>query len=59
MRNRMVPALAVGWGDVKKRVQLQEQIASVHQEKIKVGQGGDVSLSHAFICQLHLRTCLY
>ncbi|GFZ47778.1 hypothetical protein JCM24511_05525 [Saitozyma sp. JCM 24511] len=33
--NSMVPALAVGWGDVKKRVQLQEQIASVHQEKIK------------------------
>jgi nuclear pore complex protein Nup54 len=46
----MVPALAVGWGDVKKRVQLQEQIASVHQEKIKVGQGGDVSLSRLRVC---------
>jgi nuclear pore complex protein Nup54 len=50
IRDRMVPALAVGWGDVKKRVQLQEQIASVHQEKIKVGQGGDVSLSRLRVC---------
>lgn len=48
MRNRMVPALAVGWGDVKKRVQLQEQIASVHQEKIKVGQGGEAASFDAF-----------
>jgi nuclear pore complex protein Nup54 len=33
----MVPVLATGWADVKKRVQMQEQVASVHQEKIKVG----------------------
>jgi nuclear pore complex protein Nup54 len=33
----MVPVLATGWEDVKKRSQMQEQIASVHQQKIKVG----------------------
>ncbi|ORX33944.1 nucleoporin complex subunit 54-domain-containing protein [Kockovaella imperatae] len=31
----MVPVLATGWADVKKRVDMQEKIASVHQEKIK------------------------
>ncbi|KIR80524.1 hypothetical protein I306_02502 [Cryptococcus gattii EJB2] len=33
--NSMVPVLAVGWADVKKRQQLQENLASVHQERIK------------------------
>lgn len=33
--DRMVPVLAVGWADVKKRQQLQENLASVHQERIK------------------------
>ncbi|KAL0255937.1 hypothetical protein I308_100748 [Cryptococcus tetragattii IND107] len=33
--NCMVPVLAVGWADVKKRQQLQENLASVHQERIK------------------------
>lgn len=32
----MVPVLATGWGDVKKRVQMQENVASVHQQRIKV-----------------------
>ncbi|EIW71250.1 hypothetical protein M231_07390 [Tremella mesenterica] len=31
----MVPVLATGWADVKKRVQMQEQVASVHQQKLK------------------------
>lgn len=34
-RDSMVPVLAVGWADVKKRQQLQENLASVHQERIK------------------------
>ena len=37
-RNRsMVPVVATGWVDVKKRADMQEMIASVHQERIKVG----------------------
>ncbi|GMK55958.1 hypothetical protein CspeluHIS016_0210140 [Cutaneotrichosporon spelunceum] len=31
----MVPVLATGWKDVKKRVEMQEQAASVHQQRIK------------------------
>ncbi|KAL7420021.1 hypothetical protein Q5752_004985 [Cryptotrichosporon argae] len=31
----MVPVLATGWADIKKRVQAQEQVASVHQERVK------------------------
>ncbi|TXT08943.1 hypothetical protein VHUM_02417 [Vanrija humicola] len=31
----LVPVLATGFGDVKKRVQAQEQLAAVHQQKIK------------------------
>jgi nuclear pore complex protein Nup54 len=31
----MVPVLATGWKDVKKRVEMQEQTASVHQQRIK------------------------
>ncbi|WVQ75991.1 hypothetical protein IAR50_005627 [Cryptococcus sp. DSM 104548] len=31
--NSMVPVLAVGWSDVKKRQQLQENLAAVHQER--------------------------
>lgn len=31
----MVPVLATGWKDVKKRVEMQEQMASVHQQKVK------------------------
>jgi nuclear pore complex protein Nup54 len=33
---RMVPVLATGWEDVKKRSQMQEAIASVHQQRVKV-----------------------
>jgi len=32
----MVPVLATGWADVRKRVQLQENVASVHQMRIQV-----------------------
>ena len=32
----MVPVVATGWADVKKRADMQEMIASVHQERIKV-----------------------
>lgn len=35
VNDSMVPVLAVGWADVKKRQQLQENLASVHQERIK------------------------
>ncbi|ODN79652.1 hypothetical protein L202_03592 [Cryptococcus amylolentus CBS 6039] len=31
--NSMVPVLAVGWSDVKKRQQMQENLAAVHQER--------------------------
>lgn len=31
----LVPCLATGWGDVQKRVQAQEQTASVHQQRVK------------------------
>ncbi|KAK4685016.1 nuclear pore complex protein Nup54, partial [Tremellales sp. Uapishka_1] len=31
----MVPVLATGWADVKKRIQMQEQLASVHQQRVK------------------------
>ena len=31
----MVPVLATGWADVKKRMQMQEATASVHQERVK------------------------
>lgn len=30
-----MPVLATGWADVKKRVQAQEQTASVHQQRVK------------------------
>ncbi|WWD21523.1 hypothetical protein CI109_106009 [Kwoniella shandongensis] len=33
--NSMVPVLATGWADVKKREQAQENLASVHQQRIK------------------------
>jgi hypothetical protein len=33
---RMVPVLATGWDDVKKRMDVQEQVAGVHQAKMKV-----------------------
>ncbi|WVN89401.1 uncharacterized protein L203_104624 [Cryptococcus depauperatus CBS 7841] len=33
--NSMVPVLAVGWDDLKNRQQLQENVAAVHQERIK------------------------
>ncbi|OCF45841.1 hypothetical protein I317_00329 [Kwoniella heveanensis CBS 569] len=33
--NCMVPVLATGWADVKKRQQAQENLASVHQQRIK------------------------
>ncbi|WVQ83273.1 hypothetical protein IAT38_005412 [Cryptococcus sp. DSM 104549] len=33
--NSLVPVLATGWADVKKRQQQQENLASVHQERIK------------------------
>ncbi|WVF69755.1 hypothetical protein IAT40_004534 [Kwoniella sp. CBS 6097] len=33
--NSMVPVLATGWADVKKRQQAQENLASVHQQRIK------------------------
>lgn len=35
--SRMIPVLATGWNDVKKRVQLQEQMAAIHQARMKVG----------------------
>lgn len=31
----MVPVLATGWNDIQKRVQMQEQTASVHQQRVK------------------------
>ena len=33
--NSVVPVVATGWADIKKRTQMQEQIASVHQQRIK------------------------
>ena len=37
----MVPVAANGWEDIQKRMQFQENIASVHQEKVKVGDAFD------------------
>ncbi|ORY31027.1 nucleoporin complex subunit 54-domain-containing protein [Naematelia encephala] len=31
----MIPVLATGWSDVQKRIQMQENVASVHQQIIK------------------------
>lgn len=31
----MVPVLATGWADVQKRVQMQEQTAAIHQQRVK------------------------
>ncbi|WWC59515.1 uncharacterized protein I303_102071 [Kwoniella dejecticola CBS 10117] len=41
--NSMVPVLATGWADVKKREQQQENLASVHQQRVKELQA---ALSH-------------
>ncbi|WRT64728.1 uncharacterized protein IL334_001662 [Kwoniella shivajii] len=41
--NCMVPVLATGWADVKKREQQQENLASVHQQRVKELQA---ALSH-------------
>ncbi|WWC86868.1 uncharacterized protein L201_001747 [Kwoniella dendrophila CBS 6074] len=41
--NSMVPVLATGWGDVKKREQQQENLASIHQQRVKELQA---ALSH-------------
>ena len=41
---RLVPVLATGWDDVKKRMNVQEQVAGVHQAKMKVRLSCSASL---------------